>query len=240
MVVASGGQGPRVFLSYAAADRAVATLVAERLRESGWFVWSAEDAIQPGDRLVTAVHRALRESDVVVQFLSKGSEASSWMQLETAAAIASAEADSRKHFLPVVIDSSVQPGAILQDYRWIEADTSSPDELAARVDDALRHLRVLETTATERRQVEDWVQTARDDLARSREHQRRLELRRRRLATLYLGLALVMSLAVVAVAIAASGRIDTSLVAVITGPLFALGGAVIGWSAGTRSRGNDA
>jgi hypothetical protein len=59
-------ESPKVFLSYAHSDRAVASAVAAELEQAGVRVWMDTAAFRPGEDMVTAIERGIAESDAVV------------------------------------------------------------------------------------------------------------------------------------------------------------------------------
>src|SRR6185503_17531729 len=62
---------PKVFISYSHSDQEWARKFAEVLAHSGIEVWFDEFNINPGEPLVDALEKGLRESDAVVLLLSE-------------------------------------------------------------------------------------------------------------------------------------------------------------------------
>lgn len=71
----------RVFISYASPDQAVARKLSDQLREAGSTkVWFAPDQLKPGRNVRESIETAIRDSDVVIAFLS--SPETEWLHEE--------------------------------------------------------------------------------------------------------------------------------------------------------------
>jgi restriction endonuclease Mrr len=110
----------RVFLSYAASDRAVVEQIATALQKVGvgvWFdIWELTAA---GDTFWKRIDQALQASDLFLVFLSKASVASRWVQNELSAAVANEMKDRAITIIPVVIeDCDIPP--VLTDRMYVD------------------------------------------------------------------------------------------------------------------------
>ena len=126
--------GANVFLSYANADKAIAEQVAQRLKSSGIDLPMLADAIRPGDDLVEALRKALKNSDAVVVVLSDASVSSASVMAELGAAIA-----LNKRIIPVKLSASPLPISFGSNSKLqiLNAEGMSPDEVAATIRDRL-------------------------------------------------------------------------------------------------------
>lgn len=93
---------PRVFLSYARADRARVAKIAEALAAAGLAVWW-DTAIEGGASFSADIERELDAADVVVVVWSVTSVKSDWVRDEAGAG------RDRKRLVPVQIDATLAP-----------------------------------------------------------------------------------------------------------------------------------
>lgn len=93
---------PRVFLSYARADRARVAKIAEALTAAGLTVWW-DTAIEGGASFSADIERELDAADVVVVVWSATSIKSDWVRDEAGAG------RDRKRLVPVQIDATLPP-----------------------------------------------------------------------------------------------------------------------------------
>ena len=93
---------PRVFLSYARADRARVGKLAEALQAAGIAVWW-DTAIETGSRFSADIERELNAADVVVVVWSAASVNSAWVLDEAGAG------RDRGRLVPVQIDATLPP-----------------------------------------------------------------------------------------------------------------------------------
>ena len=61
----------RVFLSHAGADTDAARAFAEILRRNGVDVWFDRDSLQPGDRWMEALEKAIQNSSAMVVYVDR-------------------------------------------------------------------------------------------------------------------------------------------------------------------------
>ena len=95
-------QPPRVFLSYARADRARVAKLAEALTATGHQVWW-DTAIEGGSDFSDDIARELDAADVVVVAWSASSVGSAWVRDEAGAG------RDRKRLVPVQLDTTAPP-----------------------------------------------------------------------------------------------------------------------------------
>ena len=91
----------KVFLSYAASDREVAKKIASRLEATGHDVWSADDALFPGDNAALEVGKALEKSEAMVVLISPQAMKSEWVRREIEFALGAPQ--FRGRLIPVVV-----------------------------------------------------------------------------------------------------------------------------------------
>jgi len=126
-----GTNQPRVFLSYAYEDRAVAESIAEHLKSAGTQVFADRYELSVGDSLISKTESALSSSDYVVVLLSPNSVRSNWVQSELAGAFSRDMINRAVTLLPVLIADCEVP-APLANLRYFDlrADTEKGiDEL---------------------------------------------------------------------------------------------------------------
>ncbi|WP_437644276.1 TIR domain-containing protein [Sorangium sp. So ce362] len=119
---------PRVFLSYADEDKAIARRVAEAFQASGGHVWLDEWELGPGDSIASRVDEALASADVIVVLLSHHALESRWIQAELAATLAGELRDRAITVIPALIEDCEVPTAL---YNRLYLDLR--DDLEARV-----------------------------------------------------------------------------------------------------------
>ena len=95
-------QKPRIFLSYARADRPRVTKIAEALAAAGLRVWW-DAAIEGGSAFAKDIARELDAADVVVVVWSATSVESAWVLDEAGTG------RDRKRLVPVLIDTTLPP-----------------------------------------------------------------------------------------------------------------------------------
>ncbi|TFI43571.1 toll/interleukin-1 receptor domain-containing protein [Rhodococcus sp. 1R11] len=103
--VSNGGDPPRVFLSYAHEDQAVAELVSSALSSKGIEVWT-DRKIAYGESVASAIGTGIDAADVILVLMSPASSASQWVSTEVAMAVANTLGGLHKRVLPVLIDGN--------------------------------------------------------------------------------------------------------------------------------------
>lgn len=183
----------RVFLSYSAADGAIARMVTEGLRQREIEVWPGEP-ISPGQDIAEAVAAGIREADAFVFLIGAPMTASrsSWASIEVAAALSSG-----KPIIPVLLDKEAELPRLLRSLRYVDATAGAVRENLAEL-----LAGVLETTPdalapTDKTALRDLLGGVSDDLLRERHaYEVSLESARRR--------AVLMQMIISAVALPAA------------------------------------
>ena len=91
----------KVFLSYAESDREVAKEIASRLEEAGHVVWSADEALFPGENAALEAGKALKKSEAMVVLISPQAMKSSWVRREIEFALGASQ--YRGRLIPVMV-----------------------------------------------------------------------------------------------------------------------------------------
>src|SRR5271165_5280074 len=108
-----------VFLSHAGEDSAAALSLAQDLRKAGVDVWLDTEKLQPGDRWVEKLERALRESSTFLLYVGR-SGVQRWVDLEIRTALDRGAADPSFLILPVLGEGSNVESLPLfvRSYQW--------------------------------------------------------------------------------------------------------------------------
>ena len=111
-----------IFISYASADRAVATLIAEYVRLAGHSIFldsDQEDGIVPGAAWQRTLFRELRICDAVVFLNSRAGQASMWCHSELVVAT-----ELGKRIYSLDLDPNLQPHPLLRTFQGIRFDST--------------------------------------------------------------------------------------------------------------------
>lgn len=103
-----------VFLSYNAADVAVARQVAESMRKSRLRVWFGEWMLRPGDIIAHKVGNGLAQSRVLLLFASQHSLGSEWISLEEQTFRFRDPGNKERRFIPIRVDNAILPATLHQ------------------------------------------------------------------------------------------------------------------------------
>ena len=115
----------QVFVSYAQADKMVASQVAEALRNAGLLVWIDAWELGAGDSIAQRIDRAIASSDILLVLLSQSSVASKWVQKELSAALSGELQDRAITVMPALIeDCDVPP--LLADRQYVDLRRDLP------------------------------------------------------------------------------------------------------------------
>jgi hypothetical protein len=109
---------PRIFLSYAHADKAVARNLVEALQRQGADVWVDEEQLAVGDSLIDRIEAAIRGSDLFLVLVSPASERSGWLGRELGLAL---KTENRTRVVPILLPGAAMPSS-LQGILYLEAD----------------------------------------------------------------------------------------------------------------------
>ena len=109
---------PRVFVSYASADKAAARALMEGLRSRNLDVWLDEYELYPGGHWAESIRTAISASAYLLLLLSKHSVHSHWLSYETE--IVLKELQSRDvTFLPILLEDCDIPPSLAM-YQWFD------------------------------------------------------------------------------------------------------------------------
>lgn len=109
-----------VFMSYSHKDTAFVDRLSHDLQAQRIEVWVDRIELMPGSNWTNAIERALRDADVVLFVVSPNSAASSWVQLETRAALRHATTGTGKLIIPVVIGRPISMPPELAQIQWVD------------------------------------------------------------------------------------------------------------------------
>ncbi|MFW6162148.1 MAG: toll/interleukin-1 receptor domain-containing protein [Planctomycetota bacterium] len=126
----------KVFLSYSAADKDLATDLISRLRAEGFEVGQDEE-VGPGDNWALAIGKALEESDAMIVLLSPDAAKSEWVEREIEYALTSPRYKNR--LLPVLVKPTRRIPWILRKLPLIRL-YENPVDGTDRVVDEVRQL----------------------------------------------------------------------------------------------------
>ncbi len=134
-----GAPKPRVFISYAHADRRAAQQLAEGLRAESLEVWIDTEAVEPGENWQRQVADALDRSDAMVVLLTPHSVESESVRRDVDYALTSKQFEQR--LIPVVIGT--ERARWLDDVPWVLHRLrivfgASPAAASKRVAEALK------------------------------------------------------------------------------------------------------
>ena len=127
------GHPQQVFISYASADRTIATRIAESLSTAGLRVWFSEWELQPGDSIASRIEEGLAASDVLLVLLSPNAVQSNWVQHEWHADLDSQLRNRAVTLIPVLIDDCELPPA-LSDRKYIDLRTDFDNQIKVLID----------------------------------------------------------------------------------------------------------
>lgn len=122
-----------VFLSHSSRDKAVAGMIAERLRSQGLSVWFDDWMLKPGDSIGSKVEEGLEQSRTMVVCLSPAALASGWINLEHST-LAFRDASDGRRIVPLLIADCKIPDTLrnFQSIDFIQqSDAAFVDLLAA-------------------------------------------------------------------------------------------------------------
>lgn len=128
-------KSPRVFLSYAHADRVLADLLAREIATAGYSVWSERDVL-PGDNWAKEIGQALESADAMVVIVSPSAAKSERVRREVEYAIGSDRYARR--LIPVVVRPTPDMPWILDRLASVPA-AGDPKAVGRKVVAALEH-----------------------------------------------------------------------------------------------------
>ena len=110
----------KVFLSYTEADREVAREIASRLEEAGHDVWSADNALFPGENAALEAGKALDKAEAMVVLISPQAMKSSWVRREIEFALGTPQ--YRGRLIPVIVKPTADMPWILKKFPNVRLD----------------------------------------------------------------------------------------------------------------------
>lgn len=126
----------RVFLSYAESDRAVAREIASRLEAEGHEVWSADNALFPGENAALEAGKALEKSEAMVALISPQAMKSSWVRREIQFALGAPQ--YRGRLIPVIVKPTANMPWILKKLPSVRLDKPMA-EASREIADYVKH-----------------------------------------------------------------------------------------------------
>lgn len=127
-----------VFLSYAADDTAFADRIAKALAEDGTSVWKDKDSIQPGDRWIDELSRAIQDANVFIPLISKNYARSNFLNSEIAAAVAAQSSDPKRKIIPILIERGAHPPSFIDQFQYVDLSQDKDFETGvSRLKDAI-------------------------------------------------------------------------------------------------------
>jgi len=132
---------PRIFISYAHADKPLARTLVEGLRACDIEAWIDEQELRAGDSIVERVANAVASTDFFLALVSPASVKSRWCQKELHLAIAEQLGGVGVRVLPLRVGDVEMP-ATLADVFYLDLDPADISPTVQRlVDDVGRHVR---------------------------------------------------------------------------------------------------
>jgi hypothetical protein len=126
----------KIYISYSKRDSDFVTQVATRLREQGHQLIVDIEALSAGQDWRKSLTEGLKNSDVLVVFLSEYSIQSSYVLSEIGSARAYAADSGRMLLIPVIIDDINIP-PVIQDLHAIRAPGRNVDQIAEQISSAV-------------------------------------------------------------------------------------------------------
>ena len=115
----------QVFVSYAQADKNVASQVAGALTDAGLLVSIDAWELAPGDSIARRIDQAIASSDILLVLLSQSSVDSQWVQKELSAALSAELRDRAITVIPALIeDCDIPP--VLADRQYLDLRRDLP------------------------------------------------------------------------------------------------------------------
>jgi hypothetical protein len=128
--------GPRVFISYAHEDQALATELASVLRSRGCHVWIDRDGMRVGDHLIDRIAEAIDAVDFLLAIISAASVQSPWCQRELSMAMSGELERAQIRVLPIRVGDVALPVTL----RDVYSPVLDPALVPAMVDKLIRDM----------------------------------------------------------------------------------------------------
>jgi len=148
-------ESPRVFISYAHADRSLARSLATALSRRNVRVWIDEEGLRYGDSIIDSIAQAISAGDFLVAIVSPASLESPWCKVELAIAASLGIKNKRVVVLPVRYQGAEMPPHLRHTY-WADADATEVSVLAQRIARDIDRHRGIEPSSADA----DWLSAA--------------------------------------------------------------------------------
>jgi small GTP-binding protein len=114
-----------VFLSYSSRDKDIVRDVAGRLKTDGVQVWFDEWEIWPGDSIPSKIEDGLKQSHILLFFMSINAFGSDWTELESQTFRFRDPLNKERRFIPIRLDNTPIEGSLEQIYYidWCKEDS---------------------------------------------------------------------------------------------------------------------
>jgi hypothetical protein len=130
--------GPRVFLSYASADRAIVRRVADGLSNAGLRVWFDQTSLPLGVDWIREIERELDSTDFIIFFISPRSVRAGWAQRELQIALhRQVSGEQGAVLLPVLLESADVP-PLLKHIQWLDMTDGDVDQAVKQLVEVIR------------------------------------------------------------------------------------------------------
>jgi WD40 repeat protein len=103
-----------VFISHSAKDKPIVWELAQKLKNDGLRVWFDEWEIKPGDMIGLKIEQGLEKSRTLILVMSKAAFESEWVSLERHTLLFRDPTNSKRRFIPVLIEDCQIPDVIAQ------------------------------------------------------------------------------------------------------------------------------
>lgn len=131
----------KIFLSHSSKDKKIVRQISRALESQGYKTWLDENDILIGDSITNEIGKGLKESDVVLVFLSKHSVASRWVNNEWKIKFYEQVNEGEVYVLPLLIEDCDLP-TLLEDKNY--ADFSDLDSYETSLSNLIRTLRIID------------------------------------------------------------------------------------------------
>jgi|ERR1017187_3897429 hypothetical protein len=111
--------GPRVFISYSFADRAVVDGLSEAMRSVGFHVVQEDESSLLGQRLRDILPDRIAQCEVFIPVITSSSAASQWVRQEVKWALRESQGRSNFHVLPAVLNKTALP-KLIGEYSFVD------------------------------------------------------------------------------------------------------------------------
>jgi len=117
-----------IFFSYSTKDREVGHALERELSKHGFYVWS-ERNIMPGEKMIDAFEKALKEADIYILLLTPNSIESLWVNFEIGVAVSRQEVSL---VIPVLLKDAIVPPQ-LSSLQYLDGRNVSTSQLGETI-----------------------------------------------------------------------------------------------------------